>query len=430
MAGMLKSRPRAGRSPDAFGSRAADVAQPLAAGLVTAVVGFSGSFTLVLTGLRNVGADQGQAVSGLLVLCLAMCGLSVWLGLRHRQPISIAWSTPGAAVLIGAEHHSGGYAHAVGAFLLSGLLITATGAWGRLGRRLLTVPEPLAMALLAGILFSLCLAPARAAVESPLAVLPVLVVWALLTRYARRWAVPGALAAAVGGLLFHHDGSLGLAGDLVPRLEFTAPAFSVSAVLGLTVPLYVITMAAQNLPGLAVLGHFGYRPPTREILLSTGATTGLAAAGGGFMLNLAASTAALVAGPHAHRDPGQRWIASVSTAVAYAGFGLAAGVFAGLIAMAPPLLFQAVAGLALLETFGSALATALSRAGAVPSAAITFVVTASGISVLGVGSALWGLLAGLAAYRFLPSPERLRSDQNSGSGGKEYEGGESCEAAR
>jgi len=380
-----------------------DVAQPVAAGVVTAVVGFAGSFTLVLDGLGAVGATRRQAESGLLVLCLAMCLLSLWFGLRLRQPVSIAWSTPGAALMATVGHQTGGFPAAVGAFVVAGVLVAVTAAWGRLGRALAAVPAPVSMALFAGILLPLCLAPARGAVDCPELALPTILSWALLMRYARRWAVPGALVVAVAGVLLREHGQLSLpAGGLAPRLDLTAPHFSLGAVIGLAVPLYVITMAAQNLPGLTLLSHFGYRPPTRAVLLTTGLGTAAVACASGFMLNLAASTAALVAGPDAHRDPGRRWVASVTAALAYCGFGLAVGVFATLLAVAPPLIFQTVAGLALLGVFGQALNTAFGRAEAVPAAAVTFAVTASSVSVLGVGAAFWGLLAGLAAHRLLP----------------------------
>ncbi|MEY9969461.1 benzoate membrane transport protein [Streptacidiphilus sp. MAP12-16] len=376
--------------------------QPLTAGLVTAVVGFASSFVLVLAGLRAVGADQHQAVSGLLLLCLAMGGLAIGLGLRYRQPISIAWSTPGAALLLSAGHQSGGYRSAIGAFMISGLLISLTGLWSRLGRWVVTIPAPLATALLAGVLLPLCLAPVRAAVQLPTLALPVIAVWLLLTRFARRWATPGALAMTVCLLLLRHSGSAGSATGLLPSVTLTTPALTLGSLAGIAIPLYVITMAAQNVPGIAVLTHFGYRPPTRAVLLSTGLTTALAAPGGAYMVNLAAITAALSAGPDAHPERGRRWIASVTAGAVYIFFGLTAGLSAALLATAPPLLVEAVAGLALLGTLGSALAAALTREAGRESAVIAFVVTASGVSVFGIGSPFWGLVAGLAAYVLLP----------------------------
>jgi len=377
------------------------LSQPLSAGLVTALVGFSSSFVLVLTGLRAVGADPRQAVSGLLLLCLAMGGLAIWFGLRHRQPVSIAWSTPGAALLVNAGHQSGGYRCAVGAFLIAGLLIALTGRWRRLGSWISSIPAPLATALLAGVLLPLCLAPVRAADQLPALALPTIAVWALLTRIARRWATPGALLTAIAALLVQHSLRLGHTGELLPTPTFTAPAFSLATTVSIALPLYVITMASQNIPGTAVLTHFGYRPRTRSILVGTGLATAAGAVGGAYMVNLAAITAALVAGPDAHPDRERRWIASVTAGAVYLVLGLASGFSAALLSAAPPLLVEAAAGLALLGTLGSALSATLAQEQGREAAVITFVVCASGVTAFGIGSPVWALLAGLGAYALL-----------------------------
>ena len=383
---------------------AAPRSQPLTAGLVTALVGFSSSFALVLTGLRAVGADPRQAVSGLMLLCLAMGGLAIWFSLRHRQPISIAWSTAGAALLVNAGPQSGGYRCAVGAFLVAGLLIALTGLWGPLGRWISAIPAPLATALLAGVLLPLCLAPVRAADQLPALALPTIAAWALLTRFARRWATPGALLTAVAALLVQHTLRLGHAG-LLPAPTFTAPAFSLSATVSIALPLYVITMASQNIPGTAVLTHFGYRPRTGSILIGTGLATAVGAAGGAYMVNLAAITAALSAGPDAHPDRERRWIASVTAGAAYLVLGLTSGLAAALLSAAPPLLVEAAAGLALLGTLGSALSSALAQEQGREAAVITFAVCASGVTAFGIGAPVWALLAGLGAYALLPQPQ-------------------------
>ncbi|WP_219416536.1 benzoate/H(+) symporter BenE family transporter [Pseudonocardia nigra] len=171
--------------------------QPVFAGVVTALVGFASSFTVVLTGLRAAGADDAQAASGLLAVCLGSALVAVVLGLRHRVPISIAWSTPGAALLLSAGPPAGGFSAAVGAFLLCGVLVVVAGLVPALGRLVAAIPAPVAGAMLAGVLLDLCLAPVRALAEVPLLAAPVIAVWALLGRFARRWAVPAALAVAV-----------------------------------------------------------------------------------------------------------------------------------------------------------------------------------------------------------------------------------------
>ncbi|WP_037607513.1 benzoate/H(+) symporter BenE family transporter [Streptacidiphilus rugosus] len=375
-------------------------AQPVAAGVITAVVGFSSSFALVLTGLRSVGATRNEAVSGLLLLCLSMGGLAIWLGLRYRQPISIAWSTPGAALLTGAGAQTGDYRYAVGAFVVCGLLLTVTGLWTRLSRVIAAIPTALATGLLAGVLLPLCLAPVQAAFRLPALTLPVLAVWASLMRFARRWATPGALATTLVVVAVHSGGHLGTGTSaLLPRLSLTAPAFGWSALIGIALPLYVITMASQNIPGLALLRHFGYQPPVRPVLTATGLSTTATALGGGYTVNLAAITAALAAGPDAHPDRARRWIASVTAGVCYILLGLTAGASAVLLTTAPPQLVEAIAGLALLPTLGSALSSALAEEAGREAAVVTFVVAASGVSAFGIGAPVWALAAGLVMRR-------------------------------
>jgi len=375
-----------------------DLSQPVWAGVVAAVVGSTSSFAIVVAGLRAVGADQAQATSGLLTLCVAMGVLGIGLGLRYRQPISIAWSTPGAAMLVAAGAQPGGYRYAVGAFVIAGALYLLTGLSARLGRLIAAIPTPIAAAMLAGVLLQICLAPARAAVQLPSLALPVIAVWLLLTRFARRWAIPGALLTALAGIAWHPATHISYsAADLLPAPTFTAPAFSAGALIGLAVPLYLVTMASQNLPGAAVLATYGYRAPLRPVLLTTGTATALGAPFGGFSVNLAAITAALAAGPEAHPSPARRWIASVTAGGVYLLFGLCAGSATLLLAAAPPLLIEAVAGLALLGALAGALSSALADPERREAAMVTFAVSASAITVAGISAPFWGLLAGLAA---------------------------------
>jgi benzoate membrane transport protein len=369
------------------------------AGLVTALVGFSASFALVVVGMRAVGADPRQAVSALFALCLAVGGLNIWYSVRTRQPISIAWSTPGAALLVAAGRQHGGYAAAVGAFIVAGLLLVLTGLSGRLVDWIGRIPGPITSALLAGVLLPLCLAPVQAAARIPgLAIAPI-AVWVLLFRFARRWAAPGALAVALADAAIDHTGRLGGTGTgLLPHLSLTAPRFTVGALVGIALPLYVITMVAQNLAGQAVLRGLGYRVGLRPALLGTGATTAVAAPLGVFAVCLAAISAALAAGPEAHPDSRRRWIATCAAGATYLALGLLTALATALLAVTPPLLIEAVAGLALTATFGSALAAAVTAPGHREAAVITFAVSASGITVLSIGAPFWGLVCGLAFH--------------------------------
>ncbi|MEU5941759.1 benzoate/H(+) symporter BenE family transporter [Micromonospora sp. NPDC047548] len=374
--------------------------QPVLAGVVTALVGFASSFTVVLAGLRAVGADEAQAASGLLAVSVASGLCALWLGLRHRMPITIVWSTPGAALLVASGPVPGGWPAAVGAFVLCGVLIMAAGLFPVLGRAVAAIPGPVAAAMLAGVLLPLCTAPVRALVEVPWLAAPVIVTWLLLHRFARRWAVPAALVVAAVAIALTSPGR-GL-GGLRPVVELTAPAFTVPALVGLALPLFLVTMAAQNVPGVAVLRGYGYQPPLGAALRVTGLAGALGAPAGGHAVNLAAITAALAAGPDAHPDPERRWIASVTAGLGLALLGLGAGAATALVLLSPPVLIEAVAGLALLGALAAAVSAAVAEPEGREAAVVTFVVSASGVSLLGVGGAFWGLLAGwlmLALFR-------------------------------
>jgi benzoate membrane transport protein len=373
------------------------VMQPVLAGLVSAVVGFASAFTIVLAGLQAVGANQHQAASGLLAVCLAIAVAATILAMRYRMPIAIAWSTPGAALLVATGPVDGGFRVAVGAFLACAGLTVLAGAVPWLARLVAAIPRPVAGAMLAGVIVPLCTAPVRALVDIPLLAIPVTLTWALLMRYARQWAVPGALVAAVIGIAVSGTGR-GLSGaSLRPALEFTMPGFTVPALVGLAVPLFLVTMAGQNVPGAAVLSTFGYRPPLRGVLVTTGLLSAAAAPFGGHAINLAAITAALTAGPDTHPNPARRWIATVAMGGGQLALGLGAGLATALVLLSPPVLVIAVAGLALIPALGSSLASAVTEPEGREAAVVTFVVTASGMSIVGIGSAFWGLLAGVLA---------------------------------
>jgi benzoate membrane transport protein len=386
--------------------------QPVLAGVVAALVGFAGSFAIVLAGLHAVGAGDAQAASGLLALSVGMglCGLA--LSWRTRMPVSVAWSTPGAALLVAAGHVGGGYPAALGAFVLAGVLIVVAGLWRPLAAAIAAVPHPLANALLAGVLVPVCAAPVRSLVDFPGLTAPMLVAWLVLLRVARRWAVPGALAAAAVAVAIHPAGGRG-ATHLLPQLTVTAPHFDLGTLVGVGLPLFVVTMVSQNVAGLSVLAAHGYRPRLRPLLATTGAASIAVAPLGGHGINLAAITAALAAGPEAGPDPARRWIAAATTGAVYLALGLAAGLATALLAASPPVLVEAVAGVALLGTLGSALQAATRDDARREAAMITFVVSASGATIAGISAPFWGLLGGLgflavqrvSARRVVDDPE-------------------------
>ncbi|MDH2412886.1 benzoate/H(+) symporter BenE family transporter [Nocardioides sp. CER19] len=367
----------------------------VAAGIMTALVGFTSSFAVVLAGLRAVGASPTQAASGLVAVCVAQGLGMLWLTRRYRLPLTLAWSTPGAALLASTGAVTGGWPAAVGAFLVTGGLIVLTGLWPRLGALIAAIPTAIAQAMLAGVLLALCVEPVHGLLEDPWLVAPVVLTWLVLLRLAPRWAVPLAFVVAFAGISVDLARHGGLVGPLVPRLDLTAPTLTWSALLSLAVPLYVVTMASQNVPGVAVMSSFGYTVPWRAAMTVTGLGTVAGAAAGGHAVNLAAITAALAAGPEAHPDREQRWRAAHTAGWAYLVLGGLATALASVAVAAPAGVVGAVAGLALLGTLGSALAGATSAVDGRAAAMVTFVVAASGVTLAGIGAAFWALVAGL-----------------------------------
>ncbi|MSP67119.1 MAG: benzoate transporter BenE [Alphaproteobacteria bacterium] len=382
------------------------------AGVLAAMVGFASSFAIILQGLTTVGASPAQAASGLMAVCVAMGAGGIFLSLRSRMPISVAWSTPGAALLAGAGSVEGGFAAAVGAFLVSGLLVMAAGFWKPLGRWVAAIPASLANAMLAGVLLGLCLAPVRAVAAMPMEALAIIAVWAVVARVRRLWAVPAAVLVTLALVVAAVPEPSNL-GSFWPAPAPVVPAFSPAVLVGVALPLFIVTMASQNIPGLAVLNVNGYRPEAGPLLQTTGFLSVLAAPFGGHAVNLAAITAALCAGPDAHPDPARRYWAGAVAGAVYILFGLSAGVAAALFSASPPILIEAVAGLALLGAFAAALQGAMAQAADREAAAVTFLVTASGLSFLGIGGAFWGLLAGgtvraLMRWRQKPAADRAQ----------------------
>ncbi|MDQ1565031.1 MAG: benzoate rane transport protein, partial [Actinomycetota bacterium] len=230
---------------------------PIVAGLVGALTGFASTFVLVIGGLRAVGATPEQAASGLLILCLAQAVIAIALSLRFRMPLSFAWSSPGAALLL-AAHETGGFASAVGAFMVCGVLIVITGLWPALTRAITRIPTPIASAMLAGILFPICLSPILASRQMPLLALPIVLVWLVLYGIAPRWAVPGALVVTIIVVGIHAGTGWLHESVVAPQLSFVSPVFDPIVIVSLGVPLFIVTMAGQNVPGFAVLRTFNY----------------------------------------------------------------------------------------------------------------------------------------------------------------------------
>ncbi len=374
--------------------RAAFSLQAFAAGVLAAFVGFASSFAVIIAGLTGVGASQGEAASGLMALSISMGVCAIVLSLKTRLPISIAWSTPGAALLATTGPVAGGFSAAVGAFLVTGVLIVVAGLWKPLGRAVAAIPPPLANAMLAGVLLGLCLAPVRAVAQLPALGLAIVVAWAVVARIKRLYAVPVAALVTVALIAATTSVTPDALGSLWPAPVAVTPSFSLAAIVGIALPLFIVTMASQNIPGIAVLNANGYRPDPGRLFWSTGLFSLAAAPFGGQAVNLAAITAALCAGSDAHPEPQRRYWAAVVAGFVYILFGLVAGAATAFISASPPILIEAVAGLALLGAFGSALLAAMHAPADREAAVITFLVTASGLSFFGISGAFWGLVAG------------------------------------
>lgn len=367
----------------------------LVAGFVAVLVGFTSSVVIVFQAAAALGATPAQTASWIWALGLGMGLTSLGLSLKYRMPVLTAWSTPGAALL--ATAGSGvGMAEAVGAFIVCALLITLAGATGWFARVMDRIPRALAAALLAGVLTRFAFDAFAALPREPAIVGAMCAAFVAGRRWWPRYAVPGVLA--VGMAVASAQGRLdfGAVDWALATPVFTMPAFSVAALVGIALPLFVVTMASQNLPGVAAQRAAGYDVPVSPAIATTGVATLLLAPFGAYALNLAAITAAICMGREAAEDPARRWWASAAAGVFYIATGLLGGAVVALIAAFPKELVLAVAGLALLSTIGSGLATALQDEGEREAALVTFVVTASGLVLLGIASAFWGVVAGVA----------------------------------
>lgn len=368
----------------------------VAAGFVTVLVGFTSSAAIVFQAASAFGATPAQIGSWILALGIGMGATCILLSLRYRVPVVTAWSTPGAAMLITA---AAGVSmnEAIGAFLICALLITIAGYSGLFERLLSRIPLSIAAAMLAGVLLRFGI-DVFTAMNTQLALAGVMLVTYLVMRRVRpRYAVIVALLAGIGIAGLQGSLHLGSVRLELAHPEFVRPAWSMASAIGVALPLFVVTMASQNVPGVATMRASGYSPPISPIIGATGVATLLLAPFGAFALNLAAITAAICMGREAHEDPARRYVASVAAGVFYLVLGVFGATVGALFAAFPRELVLAIAGLALFGTIGGALAQAVADEHEREPALITFLVTASGLTLVGVGSAFWGLVAGAIA---------------------------------
>ena len=375
-------------------------ASAVIAGFVTVLVGFTSSAVIVFQAAHALGATPAEIASWMWALGLGMGLTCIGLSLRYRAPVVTAWSTPGAAMLI-TSAAGVSMPEAIGAFLVCGALITLCGFTGWFERAMSRIPISIASGMLAGVLLRFGLDVFVAMKTQFVMTFAMFIVYLIARRVLPRYAVVSALVlgiaiAAAQGLL-RVDG---LRFELAQPV-WTSPQFSVGALIGVALPLFAVTMASQNVPGVAVLRASGYSTPISPLIGWTGAATVVLAPFGGYALNLAAITAAICMGREAHEDPAKRYMAAVAAGFFYILIGLFGATVGAVFAAFPRELVLAIAGLALLGTIGNGLATALSQEGQREPALITFLVTASGVSLAGIGSAFWGLVAGAMAIAVL-----------------------------
>lgn len=361
--------------------------------LVAVLVGFGSSVAIVLAAADALGATAGQASSWVAAICFSMAATAGYLSVRHRMPIVTAWSTPGAALIATTE--GVGMEAGVGAFIFAALLIIATALFRPLSNLMARIPVSIASAMLAGVLFGFVIAVFGHLEESPVLVLPLLAAFVVLRLFSPSWAVLTVLG--LGILLAELLGMTAPIAELqFSSLEWVQPAFEPAVLIGLGLPLYIVTMASQNLPGFAVLKAAGYDAPSGSALGVTGLASLVTAFAGAHTSNLAAITASICTGPDAHPDKDKRWLCGPVYAAGYLVLALFGASLVAAFSSFPPALIATVAAIALAGPLTASLAASLENTQDRFAAIVTFIVTASGIGAFGIGAAFWGLLAGLA----------------------------------
>lgn len=370
------------------------------AGFIAMLTGYTSSLVLMFQAGQAAGLTNGQISSWIWALSIGMAICCIGLSLRYRAPIMIAWSTPGAALLI-TSLPGVPYSEAIGAYIFASGLIVLIGLTGTFDRLMRRIPGSIAAALLAGVLFKIGLEICVAAEQQPLLVVAMLLAYLLGKRLLPRYAVlaaliVGSVLAALFGLLNFEHFELQLA---VP--EWTTPSFSLAAAISIGIPLFIVAMASQNLPGMAVLRANGYDVPASPLLTTTGLTSMLLAPFGSHGIHMAAISAAICAGPEAHEDPKKRYTAAIWCGVFYGIAGIFGATLAALFAALPKALILSIAALALFASIIGGLTQAMSEPKEREAALITFLVTASGMTLFSVGSAFWGIVAGLLTLAIL-----------------------------
>jgi benzoate membrane transport protein len=376
---------------------------PLSAGFVAVLVGFTSSVALVFEAARAAGATPAQIGSWLGSLCLGMGVCTIGLSLYYRKPVMVAWSTPGAALLatslVGVS-----MPQAIGAFLFCAALITFAGVTGWFEKIMDRLPIALASAILAGVLTKFALDAVLSVKSNPLVIVTMFATYLLAKKFLPRYAIP--LVLLLGVIVANFKGQLNwqVVQWSVTQPNWTVPEFHFGVLLSVGLPLFIVTMASQNLPGVATMRASGYDTPVSPVIATTGVVNLLLAPLGCYAINLAAITAAICMTPAAHPDKAKRYWAAVACGAIYLVVAVFGASIAVLLAAFPRELVFGVAGIALLGTIGNGLAIAMKEEGSREAALVTFLVTLSGISLAGVGSAFWAIVAGSVTYWIFRKP--------------------------
>lgn len=371
----------------------------MVAGLIVVLVGMTSSAIIVFQAASSFGADSAVSSSWLGSLCLAMGVLTIYLSLKYKTPILMAWSTPGAALLI-ASSQGVAMSDLIGAFLLSSLLIIICGVTGIFEKAMSRIPLGLASALLAGVLLNFTLSAFMSFNTEPVLIFTMFLTYIVVKKFMPNLTMlfvllVGISVAALTGQLHFENIKL-----LPTQFTFTNPTLSWSVMIGIGVPLFIVTMASQNITGVTIMRSYGYANPTSRILAKTGVANFITSFFGGFAINLAAITAAIAMSPESHPDKQKRYVAGVVSGMIYIIIGLIAGTVTSLFSAFPKELIAAIAGLALIGTVSGGLQKALSDENEKEAAFITFLIAASGLKFLNIGAAFWALAIGAVVLYF------------------------------
>lgn len=380
--------------------RAQDLLHPAIAGLISVIVNYGGTFILVFQAARIAGLDAAQTASWVWSVSIGVGLTGIYLSWRTRAPVITAWSTPGAAFLVTALA-SVSYPEAIGAYILSALGFVILGLSGCFDRLIRLIPPAIAAALLAGILLQFGIGAFGGISADPALVGLLVGSYLILKRVSARYAIVGLLIIGLAWLLLRGEVDLtGLRLELAVPV-FTAPSFTLNAALSVALPLFLITLTGQYMPGMLVLRNDGFPTSANPIVTVTGLGSLLMAPFGSHAFNVAAITAAIVTGPEAHEDRSKRWIGGIAAGLLYTLIGIFGVTLAGLFMAFPAGFITALAGLALLGTIGGSLSIAMADPATREAALITFLASAANIQMLGIGGAFWGLVIGLLAWAVL-----------------------------